>query len=476
MAIELLTQIDEVTGNLVFAVNVNGQDYRIPVAPVLAYFLSNIPDTDIQEFETQYAAPSSTGFSVTIDSQIGNTHLIITPTSGFAAGTIVLPFPAVDRQMIGVNISQSLGVLTVNGNGATVTGAPTSLSANQFFMLKYDAATSNWYRTSDGMPNPITPDTAQTLSNKTLIDAILVSAILGTPDSGTLTNCTGLPVSTGISGLAANIAAFLSAGTSASLASAITDETGTGSLVFANGPTLVAPTLGTPASGVLSSCTGLPISTGVAGLAANIATFLATPSSANLAAALTDETGTGASVFANGPTLVAPVLGTPASGTLTNCTGLPVSTGVAGLAAGIAAFLATPSSANLAAAMTDETGSGANVFATSPTLVTPNIGEATATNLRRGAPVSKTSSFSVAAGENWIICNGAGIVVTLPAAASFTGREIMFKNISANAVTSNASNVVPLAGGAAGTALLPASAGSWVTVVSDGTNWIIMQS
>ena len=73
------------------------------------------------------------------------------------------------------------------------------------------------------------------------------------------------------------------------------------------------------------------------------------------------------------PTLVTPILGTPTSGTLTNCMGLPISTGVSGLATGVAAFLATPTSANLAAALTDETGSGANVFATSPTIATPTI-------------------------------------------------------------------------------------------------------
>lgn len=105
-----------------------------------------------------------------------------------------------------------------------------------------------------------------------------------------------------------------------------------------------------------------------------VATFLTTPTSANLRGALTDETGTGSAVFATSPTLVTPVLGTPASGTLTNCTGLPVSTGVSGLGTGVATFLATPSSANLAAALTDETGTGAAVFANSPTLVTPNLG------------------------------------------------------------------------------------------------------
>ena len=88
--------------------------------------------------------------------------------------------------------------------------------------------------------------------------------------------------------------------------------------------------LGTPAAFVATNVTGLPISTGVSGLGSNVATFLATPSSANLAAALTDETGTGAAVFATSPTLVTPALGTPTALVLTSATGLPLSTGVTG--------------------------------------------------------------------------------------------------------------------------------------------------
>jgi len=77
-------------------------------------------------------------------------------------------------------------------------------------------------------------------------------------------------------------------------------------------------------------CAQPSISAGVSGLAANVATALATPSSANLLAALTDETGTGAAVFATSPTLVTPLLGTPTSGVATNLTGLPLATGVIG--------------------------------------------------------------------------------------------------------------------------------------------------
>jgi hypothetical protein len=102
-------------------------------------------------------------------------------------------------------------------------------------------------------------------------------------------------------------------------------------------------------------------------LGTNVATFLGTPSSSNLASAVTDETGSGALVFGTSPTFVTPVLGTPSSGTATNLTGLPISTGVSGLATNVATFLGTSSSANLASAVTDETGSGALAFATGPT-------------------------------------------------------------------------------------------------------------
>jgi hypothetical protein len=98
-------------------------------------------------------------------------------------------------------------------------------------------------------------------------------------------------------------------------------------------------------------------------------------------------------------------------------------------------------------------------------------------SIGRATPVTKTANFTLAVTENWIICNGSGsITATLPTASSWTGREVMIKTIAAQTVVSASSNVVPLAGGAATTSILTATAGKYATLVSDGTNWIIMQA
>ena len=112
------------------------------------------------------------------------------------------------------------------------------------------------------------------------------------------------------------------------------------------------------------------------------------------------------------PTMTAPVLGTPASGTLTNATGLPISTGVSGLGTGVATFLATPSSANLLAAVTNETGTGALVFGTSPTLTTPisaTLTSPAATPLTLGTGTSGAAITVLSASNN------VGIGTTSPA-------------------------------------------------------------
>jgi len=153
MAIERLSLLDTVTAATNFAVNLNGQDYRVLAQSVYDYIVNVNEEFGgggaLGDGKTlQYFAPSATGWSVPIESESTSVWLVITPTAGFANGTITLPavFNVLEGQEILVNCTQSVATLTINGNGGNVIGAPASLAANGFFTLKFEPILMNWYR------------------------------------------------------------------------------------------------------------------------------------------------------------------------------------------------------------------------------------------------------------------------------------------------------------------------------------------
>lgn len=149
-AINQLSRAEDLSvGDLFVIWSAANSDARAVALSVLTNYLQE-QLTSSGGFETQYSAPSATGFSVTINpiTDGGDVFLLLTPAAGYAAGTITLPAQAecVDGQEVLVSCTQSVTTLTVDGNGADVNGAPTTLSANGFFRLRYDGVFNAWYR------------------------------------------------------------------------------------------------------------------------------------------------------------------------------------------------------------------------------------------------------------------------------------------------------------------------------------------
>ncbi len=293
--INQLSPISQVSGGdqLPIYVPNNGDARRVSVTQLLQYFQQTFASPTLA---TNLYVPG-TGFNITVPTPVSNDQwMLLQPAGTLATGTITLPLNTgvPDGTTVLITTTQEITSLTIALNGASaIFGGVTSLAAGTATAIRFYQATNSWYQIN-----------AETV-------------------------------------YAAGVQTWLANPTSANLRAAVTDETGTGSLVFATSPTLVTPNLGTPSALVGTNITGTAagLTAGNVTTNANLtgavtsvgnATSLGSFTSANLAAALTDETGTGAAVFANTPTLVTPNIGA-ATGTSLTATGFVGSTGTAGV-------------------------------------------------------------------------------------------------------------------------------------------------
>ena len=389
--------------------------------------------------------------SVTLlPNQTSNSGKVLTTDGSVPSWT-----PAAAGTVTAVSVNSSNGLAGTSSGGAT---PALTLSTTVTGVLKGNGTTISAATAGTDYAAATTGTNAQLLANN------------GSGGFSNVTVGSGLNLATGTL-TAPSTMTYPGAGIANSTGSAWgTSYTTSGSgtvVALATSPSFTTPTLGVATATTVNKVTltapatgsTLTIADGKTLTASNTLTFTGTDASSV-------AFGAGGTVIYSGG-----ALGTPSSGTLSSCTGLPISTGVSGLGSNVANFLATPSSANLASALTDKTGSGSAVFATSPTLVTPTLGVASATTVNKvtlTAPATG-STLTIADGKTLTASNSITLAgtdsttMTFPPASASVG----YLNIPQNAQTS--AYTLVLADSGKHIYMAAAQAATTMTIPANGT-------
>ena len=389
----------------------SGTDYVVPSGSITGNAATVTTNADLTGVitskgnATSIASQTGTGTKFVVDTS----PTLVTPNIGVASGTSLTL--SGDLTVNGTTTTISSTTLAIGDKNIVLASASTTDAGADGGGITLKGATDHTWNWIDATDAWTSSDHINLASGKSFYingTAVLSATALGSGISVTATTNANL---TGV---------ITSVGNATSIAS----QTGTGSkFVMDTSPTLVTPTIGVAAATTINKITVTAPATGAtltivegATLTASATASVSGTNTGDNAANTTysslvsnathtgDATGSTAltvvkingvlmsglatgllknttatgvpSIATAGTDYLVPAgaLGTPSSGTLTSCTGLPISSGVSGLGTSVSAFLATPSSANLKTAITDETGTGGSlVFATSPALTTPTI-------------------------------------------------------------------------------------------------------